>query len=299
MTLPPLKGLHVLEAVIRLGNVSRAAAELGVTQPAVSQQLRVLERFFGRSMIERTARGFTVDDDVELYAARLQRAFEEIRQSTAAFEDGARHAANRLTISLLASFAQRWMIPRLIGFQNSHPEIDVRLMTTSQPTDLDRKDVDLSIRCGDGSWPGHDSELVISNRIFPVASPAFVENHALQEVGDLRDVVLIQVDNPPRNRDWKLWLAAAGAPGLQPKAWQSYATSTHALEAATAGLGVAIGHTPFVVDSLASARLVKPFDCEFRDQDGDYFLVFKRQTSEPQRIKLFRDWLLAQRSSLV
>lgn len=298
MSLPPLKSLLALETVIRLGNVSKAATELGVSQPAVSQQLRVIEKFFGRSLIKRTPRGVRIDDDVELYAVRLQRAFVEIRQATSAFKEHNEISSNSLTISLLATLAQRWLIPRLISFQENHPDIDVRLLTTSQPTDLNRSDVDLSFRCGDGSWPSHTSQFVINNHIFPVASPSFLKSHALDKAEDLRDVVLIQVGSPPRHHDWRLWLEAAGVPDLQPKAWQTYATSTHALEAATAGLGVSLGHTPFVVDSLSVGRLIKPFEFEHRDEEGDYFLVFKKQRDEPRRIKLFRNWLLEEKSFL-
>ncbi len=292
MSLPPLRSLVVLEAVVRLGGVGRAATELGVSQPAISQQLRVVEHYFGRRMIERTATGLSVDGDVELFAARLQRAFSEVRHASAVFQEQTDGAANKLTISLLATFAQRWLIPRLIGFQNAHPRIDVRLLTTSVPTDLNRDDVDLSIRCGDGAWPGHDSKFLIDNRIFPIASPAFLESNPLRDVGDLRNAVLIRVDMPPRDGDWARWLDAVGAVDLEPRAWQTYATSTQALEAATAGLGVAMGHTPFVIDSLSSGRLVKPFEFEQRDDDGDYFLAFKRSRDEPRRIRLFRNWLL-------
>jgi len=292
MLLPPLRSLIVLEAVVRLGGVGRAASELGVSQPAISQQLRIIENFFGRRMIERTATGVSVDADVELFAVRLQRALDEVRHASAAFQEQTNGAANKLTISLLATFAQRWLIPRLIGFQNAHPKIDVRLMTTSAPTDLNRDDVDLSVRCGEGSWPGHDSQFLVDNRIFPIASPAYLENNNLRDADDLRQAVLIRVDTPPRDGDWALWLDAVGAAKLEPRAWQTYATSTQALEAATAGLGVAMGHTPFVIDSLSSGRLVKPFEFELPDEDGDYFLVFKRDRDQPRRIRLFRNWLL-------
>jgi LysR family glycine cleavage system transcriptional activator len=292
MPLPPLRSLIVLEAVARLGGVGRAASELGVSQPAISQQLRIIENYFGRRMIERTAGGLSVDGDVEVFAARLQRAFNEVREASTAFQEQTDGAANKLTISLLATFAQRWLIPRLIGFQNAHPKVDVRLMTTSAPTDLNRDDVDLSVRCGEGPWPGHDSQFLVNNRIFPVASPTYLENNRLSSARDLRNVVLIRVDTPPRDGDWALWLDAADVSGLEPRAWQTYATSTQALEAATAGLGVAMGHTPFVIDSLSSGHLIKPFEFELPDEDGDYFLVFKRNRDQPRRIRLFRNWLL-------
>lgn len=291
MSLPPLRSLRVLEAVTRLGGVGRAAAELGVSQPAVSQQLRVIEDYFGRPMVKRTASGVSIDEDVELFGGRLQRAFAEIERAAEAFQDQADVAANQLTISLLASFAQRWLILRLAGFQSARPEIDIRLMTTSTPSDLGRRDADLSIRCGDGAWAGHNSRFLIENRIFPIASPTYLAANPLRRRDDLRKAILIQVESPPRNRDWGLWLKDAGLAEFQPKSWQTYANSTHALEAAAAGLGVAMGHTPFVVDSLSSGLLVKPFDFQRRDDDGDYFLVHRRGREIPRRISLFCDWL--------
>lgn len=292
MQLPPLKSLFAFEAVIRHASVSRAAVELGVSQPAVSQQLRVIEGFFGRRMVERTSTGLRIDPDVELYASRLRRAIEDIRSASSAFRDQSRAIENQLTISLLATFGQRWLIPRLVGFQQKYPDIDVRLLTTSQPSDLIREDVDLSIRCGDGSWPGHSSEFLVANRIFPVASAAFLKSCPLKNTKDLRNAVLIRVAAPPRDQDWLYWLEAAGAGALKPKAWQTYSTSTQALEAATAGMGVAMAHTPFVMDSLTSGRLIKPFAQDYPDAQGDYFLVSRKQRDAPRRIKLFRKWLL-------
>jgi LysR family glycine cleavage system transcriptional activator len=291
MVLPPLKSLIAFEAVVRNGSVSRAAEELGVTQPAVSQQIRVAERYFGRAIVRRSAGGVEVEGDAELYATRLRTAFEAIRDASAEFQARSQDADRRLTVSLLATLAQRWLIPRLIGFQTQHPEIDVRLLTTSQPIDLVRDDVDLSIRCGAGRWPGHDAEFLVPNRVFPVASSAYLETCPLRVVADLQAAVLIRVETPPRDQDWTNWLVAAGAPDLQPQAWQTFSTSTQALEAATAGMGVAMAHTPFVMDSVSSGRLRTPFTKEYADAEGDYFLVHRKAAQLPTRVALFRQWL--------
>jgi len=291
MSLPPLNGLLALEAVIRNGSVSRAAEELRVSQPAISQRLRVLESFFGRHLIERTPNGFRVEPDVEVYAARLQRAIHDMQSASDMFRAQSRRTANRLTVALLATFAQRWLIPRLIGFQQRHPEIDVQLMTTSKPADLLREDVDISIRCGCAELDSFDCRFLVANRIFPVASPAFLEAHPMRCPNDLRAAVLIQVDAPPRVDDWRRWMKVLGHGSIEPKAWQTYANSTHALEAATAGLGIAMAHTPFVIDSIASGRLVRPFSEECSDADGDYYLVYRGQREIPRRIRKFADWL--------
>ena len=101
-------------------------------------------------------------------------------------------------------------------------------------------------------------------------------------------------DAAPRDADWPRWLDAAAVPDLVPKSWQDYANSTHAMEAATAGLGIAMAHAPFAADSLAAGRLVKPFATECDDTDGDYYVVH-RSADVPRRVRQFRDWLLGQR----
>ena len=292
MALPPLNALLALEAVMRLGSVSRAAVELRVSQPAISQRLRALDRHFGRKLIKRTSSGFTSEPDVEVFAARLRSGIDELRSASAAFEGHSRKAENRLTVALLATFAQRWLIPRLLGFQQQYPHFDVQLMTTSLPGDLERRDADVSIRCGSGQWPGCKSEFLTSNRIFPVASPGYLGGRPIDEIADLREATCIRVDASPRDNDWPRWLGGVGDKAVAPRAWQSYSNSTHAMEAATAGLGVAMAHSPFVTDSLLSGRLVKLFAYECDDTDGDYYLVYKATTDVPRRIRQFCDWLI-------
>ena len=280
---------------MRLGSVSRAAEELHVSQPAISQRLRALERHFGRKLIERTSTGFTAEPEVEVFAARLRGSLDEIRLAATSFQAQSRIAENRLTVVLLATFAQRWLIPRLLGFQQRFPNIDVQLIATSSVADLNRPDADVSIRCGSGAWPGYNCEFLAANRIFPVASPSYLRRVPLETIADLRKATCIRVEAPPRNNDWFCWLDSAGIADLSPKSWQSYSNSTHAMEAATAGLGVAMAHSPFVADSVASGRLVRLFDHDWRDSDGDYYVVYKDLKDTPRRILQFRDWLVESR----
>jgi LysR family glycine cleavage system transcriptional activator len=296
MSLPPLNGLLALEAVIRLGSVSRAAEELSVSQPAISQRLRALERHFGRKLIERTSTGFSAEPEVEVFAARLRSSLDEIRTASASFQAHSRQIENRLTVALLATFAQRWLIPRLLGFQQRFPHVDVQLIATSSPADLGRPDADVSIRCGSGNWPGHSSEFLAANRIFPVASPDYLQRVSLKRVVDLRKGTSIRVEAPPRDNDWLRWLDSADVNDLSPKAWQNYSNSTHAMEAATAGLGVAMAHSPFVTDNIASGRLAKLFAHDCDDTDGDYYIVCKTTADTPRRILQFRDWLIESRN---
>lgn len=288
---PPLNRLRAFEAIARHGSVTRAAVELGVSQPAVTQQLRQLEALVEVPLVRRVAGGIAVTAEGQVYAARLQRAFAEIEAATADVQSIV--SQNRvLTLSVLATFAQRWLIPRLAGFQDAHPDLEVRLLTTSRLVDLDRDDVDLSIRSGNGRWPRCRSDFLIENRVFPVASPALTLRQPLRAPADLAGHVLIQVEAEPRRHDWHRWLSAAGVAGLEPRSWLTFSNSAHALEAALAGLGVAIGHTPFVVDGLRAGRLAAPFALKL--EDDDYFLVSASERTEIRKIRLFRDWLLGE-----
>ena len=249
---PSLRSLRAFEAVVRLGSVGRAATELGVTQPAVSLQLRQLEAALGLRLLERRGGRLVIAPEGERYAERLGRAFTEIESATAEL---CQHDSDAVvTVSLLATFAQRWLIPRLASFQERYPDIEIRLLATSRLADLFRDDVDITLRFGDGRWTGVVSELLMPNDMFPVASPTLLTRRPLTTVDDLAGHVLIVVETEPRDRDWRTWLAAAGAAGLRFGRSLTFATSSHALDAAVAGLGVAIGHRPFVTDDLAAGR---------------------------------------------
>jgi LysR family transcriptional regulator, glycine cleavage system transcriptional activator len=289
--LPPLPCLRAFEAVVRHRSVTRAAAELGVTQPAISQRLRQLEAFMGRPLVRRDAGGVAITNDGKAYGVRLERAFAEIHAATEELRTVG-DAGRALTISVLATFAQRWLIPRLAGFQAAHPEIEIRLLATSQIADLWREDVDLSIRPGARKRARARSDFLIANDLFPVAAPALLERQPVRAAADLAAQVLLRVEAAPRDQDWPRWLAAAGVPQLQPRSWLPFASSSHALEAAIAGLGVAIGHTPFVVDALDAGRLVAPL--EHRIADDGYYLVATRDQADSRKVRSFRSWLLAE-----
>lgn len=203
------------------------------------------------------------------------------------------HAGGRHSVESRIAFhlRERWLIPCLVGFQRRYPEIDVHLFTTTNPADLLREDADISIHCRAGDCPGYSAQFLITNRIFPVASPGFLASSKITSADDLADMVLIRVDAPPRMANWELWLEAHNLTGLTRKAWQGYSNSTHAIEAATAGLGIAITHTTFVTDSFANGLLVTLFDQGTVDRDGDHYLVHRTAASDVTRIAKFVRWL--------
>ena len=190
MDLPPsLRCIRAFEAVARHRNVTLAAEELGVTQPAVTQQLRLLERHLGTRLVRADRRGIDLTAAGAALASRVVRTFDDLRD---ALTDAAGLAGNAppLTLALLATLAQRWLIPRLPSFQSAYPDIEVRLLTTSRLVDLQREDVDLAIRVGDGKWPGCRSDFLFENALFPVASPVLLTRTPLDVPADLAHHVM-------------------------------------------------------------------------------------------------------------
>ncbi len=286
--LPPLSSLKAFEAVARHGGVGRAAAELGVSQPAVSQQLRRLEAALGIRLTRRSGRLVALTPEGQAYALALTRAFEELRAATERCR--ARRGAGVLTVALLPTLATRWLIPRLPDFQARHPAIAVRLATTPSPAVALADDVDLAIRTGDGVWPGCEAVRLMPDSLAPVASPALLARLPLGAPADLARHTLLVVTTAPRDRDWPRWLEAAGLPGDGGGRRLALNSSSEALEAAKAGLGVALAHRPFADDDLAAGRLAEPLALTI-EGDGAYWAVCRKEDAAEPRVGAFSAWL--------
>lgn len=292
VSLPSLKALRAFEAAARHLSMSRAADELSVTQPAVTQQIRSLESFLGLRLVYREGQGLALTPAGRAYAGRLHGVFAEIGNATADLIHQEKKGGV-LTVSILPTLAQRWLIPRLGSFQATHPEIEVRLFTTARVVDLRREDVDLAIRFGDGTWRGCRSHFMMANDMFPVIGQQLQDTQPLIQPADLAEHIWLWVDAEPRTGDWPTWLAAAGVESLEPKGRIAFENSSHALAAATAGLGVAIGHRPFVIDDLSLGRLAAPFETTVSSAKA-YYVVTASEDAKLPRVAACREWLLAE-----
>lgn len=167
----------------------------------------------------------------------------------------------------------------------------MRFSATSRIVDLQREDVDIAIRHGDGNWQGCDSLFMMADDMFPVLSPKLRDARPVVSHGDLADHIWLWVDAEPRADDWSVWLAAAAVDGLEPKGRMAFETSSQALAAAAAGLGIAIAHRPFAMDDLRSGRLAMPFETTVSSAQAFYVVTTSGNTMPP-RVSAFRDWLL-------
>ncbi|MFZ2869350.1 LysR family transcriptional regulator, partial [Zavarzinia sp.] len=198
--LPSLKALQAAEAVHRLGGVAAAARALAVSQPAVSQQLKLLEADLGQPLFTREKGRLVPTGTGLLMLSRLTQAFALLREAVDLAE---RETAKGLTVAVLPSFAMRWLIPRLGGFEALHPGIDLRLSTAASPVERLRDGgADLAIDLGrdETAWPGLEAQALLFEDMIPVAAPALARG--LRAPADLRSVARLVVDVPERAGDW-------------------------------------------------------------------------------------------------
>ncbi len=287
--LPSLNGLRAFEAAARHLSFTRAAAELNVTQTAISHQIRRLEEQLGLRLFVRRSRALLLTREAQEYLPAVRVAFDDLRLATERLKRPQK--AQLLTVSTIASLAAKWLLPRLAGFQEAHPGIEVRISTSNHLVDFGREEVDVAIRYGRGRWPGLDARWLMAEDIFPVCNPALLNGaKPLKQPQDLAQHTLIHATTA--REDWQLWLTAAGLPkALAARPGLTFDLSLMALQAAIDGLGVALGRTPYVEADIAAGRLVVPFDVKLPAEAG-FYVVAPQKTADTPKIALFRDWVV-------
>lgn len=287
--LPSLNGLRAFEAAARHLSFKQAAQALFVTPGAVSQQVRALEDELGVALFRRRNRGIALTPAGEALYPVVREAFSRI---AAAVDDVREHdRAGPLTVSVLASFAAKWLVPRLGRFRARHPEIDVRLSATNELVDFARDDVDMAIRLGGGRYPGLHAVHLLDDAVFPVCSPLLMQGpHPLRRPADLRHHTLLHDESP---EDWRVWLRHHDVSGVDPERGPVFNDAAMALQVAIAGQGVAMSRRVLVADDLAAGRLVKPFDLDLPYQLA-YYVVCPEATAQRPKVAHFREWLLAE-----
>lgn len=287
--LPPLPAIRVFEAVARHGNLTRAAAELNMTQSAVSYQVKLLEQHVGGPLFLRRARGVDltqrgrqIDPVVRQALADLTRSFRQAREA----------AGHVLAISTMQTIAGNWLAPRIGRFQLAHPELAVRIEISPRFTDFAGDGIDVAIRSGRGDWPGLACHRLFDQVFTPVASPAYLAREGRPaSPAALLDHVLID----PTDDWWGIWFRAAGVSAPAKIARPSVAVDTQQMAAsvAMAGHGVALVTPRFEADCLASGKLVPLFDITAQ-AGSSYYLAYPEENRNLRKVKLFRDWMLAE-----
>jgi LysR family glycine cleavage system transcriptional activator len=288
--LPSLNGLRAFEAAARHLSFTQAAAELNVTQTAISHQIRRLEEELGIRLFVRQNRALALTPQARDYLPGVRAAFNDLRLATDRLLRKDEHV---LTVSTLASLAAKWLLPRLSAFQETHPGIDVRITTSTALVDFKSGDVDAAIRYGRGDWPGLHADWLMADQLFPVCSPALLTGkRPLRCPEDLRDHVLLHTSNA-NSDDWRLWLTAAGLPAnISRQPGLTFDLILMTVQAALDGIGVAMGRTSYVEADIAKGGLVVPFKITLPANAG-FYLVCPEATADTPKLAAFRQWLIA------
>lgn len=284
----PLASLRVFEAAARLNSFTKAAQELGMTQAAVSWQIKALEGRLNQSLFHRLPREVRPTEAGERLARAATEAMALLRRALLDLTEADRGV---LSITTLATLATQWLAPRLGGFQLAHPELAVRLDTAPHVVDLNREGFDVGIRSGTGEWPGVEAVKVMPSVFTPLCSPRCRDRLGLAEPRDLLKAPRIGLE-----KEWAVWFAAAGvsAEGQAPSRLRA---DYQALEVAAAlgDQGVALASPILFAREIEAGLLVRPFDLAVELIPGyAYWLCWPEGRRRVPKVARFRDWLLAE-----
>ena len=288
--LPPLNALRAFEAAARHLSMVRAAEELHVTPAAVSQQVKQLENVLGKPLLRR-GKTLALSDAAQAALPLLSEAFDRLERAAAQLRAGAQDGP--LVVSTPPTFAARWLVPRMEGFQRLHPDIELRLLATHRLVDFALEDVDAAIRFGAGGYPGLHTERLMAESIIAVAAPALGQE--AKTAADIARLPLLKDEWHTGNGsfpEWDAWLAAQGVQARAPLSIRRFGDSSLTLQAAISGLGVALAWHSLVADDLKAGRLVRLLD-HVLDTRLAYHFVVPVARLKLAKIAAFREWLLA------
>ena len=298
--LPPLNAMKAFEAAARHGSFLGAAAELGVTAPAVSQQVKLLESHLGRQLFQRRNNAIALTDAGRAAFPAIAAGFESLA-SVGAMAAGA-GLRSRLVVSALPSLALSWLAPRLGAFVAAHPGTVFELRSEEDPVEFARHDIDLRICYGSGHYPELQEAPLLRDQVRPLCAPGWLAARpGLEGPEGLADEDLIHVDWGPAfasHPTWRGWLAAAGVE-RRPQRNQGHLVgySALAIDFATAGMGIALGQGLLAAERLVKGDLVSPFGPALALKERYYLVSPHARARRPQLLAL-TSWLADQLPAL-
>ncbi|CAN5408193.1 transcriptional regulator GcvA [soil metagenome] len=284
----PLSAIRIFEAAARLKSFTKAAEDLGVSQAAVSWQVKALEQRLDQPLFTRLPREVVLTPAGERLSRAATEAMAILRM---ALSDLIHTGEGVLSITTVQSLGAQWLAQRLGGFQVAHAKLAVRLETSSRVVDLQRENVDLALRGGGGHWPGLESHFLAPSIQTALCTPAF-----LARIGGLATPAdLVDAPRIGSAAEWATWFDAAGVAPCDTRAVPRLMADAQALEVASAlaEQGVALGSPIFYAQDLAQGRLVAPFDI-VAQYGGGYWITYPAERRRVRKIAAFRDWILAQ-----
>jgi LysR family transcriptional regulator of beta-lactamase len=277
----PLNALRAFEASARLGSFTKAGLELRVSQTAVSHQVKSLEALLRISLFDRLPRGVVLTDEGQTLLPVLNDAFGRMSAVLSRFEHG--NFQEVLTIGIVSTFANGWLIPRLREFSKEYPDVDVRLKTNNNRADFLEDGLDYFIRFGDGAWHSTNALPLIEAPLAPVCAPELAES--LTKPSDLISLPLLR---SYRHDEWNSWFEAAGVEPPAPRGW-IFDSSIAMIGAAAQRAGAALVPVAMFQDEIRSGQIVQPFPQTV--SLGRYWLTWLKSRKETTAMRQFKTWI--------
>ncbi|TCT01511.1 LysR substrate-binding domain-containing protein [Aquabacter spiritensis] len=287
--LPPLNALRAFVAAGAALSFTKAAAELGVTQAAVSQQIRLLEQHLGSALFVRNHNTLHLTEAGAQLLPRYQDALFAISAVSEAVR--ARRPPGILRVSALPGFAQCWLLPRLKSFCDTNPDVEVHVLTSHRTGDFPHGDADIAVRVGT-VWPGLDATFLMGAEITPACSPQLLaRGRGLRSPEDVLHYTRLHSTTDPD--DWRTWLAAARVSADDIDRGPRLDSFVLVIGAAVAGLGIGIIRRTLIAEDLAKGRLVAPFSLCV-GIPGGWHLLHPPENGRRPEVRRFKDWIIAE-----
>ena len=293
--IPSIEALIAFEAAARHLSFTRSADELAVTQSAVGRQVAVLEEYLGIALFNRVKKRLTLTEVGQLYAKQVRENLGRMERDTLAVM-AHRNAGGILELAVIPTFATRWLIPRLPRFYEAHDNIVVNLSTRAEPFLFTDTQFDAAIHFGDPIWPGAIAKYLFGEEMTAVCSPQFMNGRSGLGPHDVPNFTLLHQSARPDA--WRQWLAQAGVHDADSMKGQRYELFSMLVEAARAGLGIALVPRFLVSHELARGELMCPCNLPLRSDKG-YYLVYPEHKQNSPWLQAFEAWLLSAASRYI
>ncbi|MCZ4312213.1 LysR substrate-binding domain-containing protein [Comamonadaceae bacterium G21597-S1] len=283
--LPPIHVLCAFESAARHQSFTAAAAELCLTQSAISRQVRALEEQIGSALFIRERQTVRLTTAGEAYAEEVRATLRRLATATLGFR--ANPKGGLLNVAILPTFGTRWLAPRLPAFMIEHPGVTLNLTTRLAPFDFQSDQVDAAIHFGQPDWPHARFDFLMKETVVPACSAAFMKAYRISQPRHLLKAPLLHLESRPQA--WRQWFMAMGVPSGEVPGMlvDQFAVAT---QAAIAGLGVAL-LPRFLIDSeLARGDLVVAVDLQMESED-DYYLAWPIARESYPPLQAFRQWI--------
>jgi len=292
--IPSANYLFVFEAAARRLSFTAAADELNVSQPAVSKTIKLLEEATGLKLFRRDRSRLELTAEGQRLYRETQETFDHLHMVISSMRK--KHSRDIIRVSFSSSFVQLWLLPRLKSFKEKHPDVALRIEESSRDDqDMLEEDIDVSARLGNGKWPGIHAWPFVTEEVWLVCSPSYLEEHGpITSPQDLLSHSLLHFEERHRSRlGWREWLERSGVPNPRIEQGFVFTDALSSIEAAVFGQGIALGWKHLVRDHIAAGRLVPAIDI-FNRSGETIHLVMPAQRPPKRGAELFRDWLLEQ-----